>query len=180
MSGIHRIILNRLLAAWVIVSLATGAIMFYLGIEKIDDQLVELATRESGKFSTASLPLLNHPEKDRSTLSALAAGFVRQHFIVVELYDKDRRKVAEAINPLHASIEDDLKRQLKQDRLGYVRILMFNENTPKELDRAVAAQIPMGAEGDFSELGAVEAAAVESDRLHVSVRPSRVAARARP
>ena len=110
MSGIHRIILNRLLAAWVIVSLATGAAMFYLGIEKIDDQLVELATKESGKFSNASLPLLNHPGKDRSALSALAAEFVRQHFIIVELYDKDRRKVAEAINPLHTSVEDELKR----------------------------------------------------------------------
>lgn len=110
MSGIHRTILNRLLAAWIIVSLATGAAVFYLGIEKIDDQLVDLATRESAKLSSASLPLLNRPEPERSSLNALAAEFVRQHFIIVELYDKDRRKVSEAINPLHASIEEHLKR----------------------------------------------------------------------
>jgi len=110
MSGIHRIILNRLLAAWVIVSLATAAAMFYLGAQKIDKQLVELAIQESGKLSSASLPLLNPPSKDHGALNTLAAEFVRQHFIIVELYDKDRRKVAEAINPLHAGIEDDLKR----------------------------------------------------------------------
>jgi len=110
MTEIHRKILSRLLAAWVAISLATGAVVFYLGIEKIDDQLVELATAESGRLSSASLPLLNRPEAERNTLHALAADFVRQHFIVVELYDRERRKVAEAVNPRHVAIEDALKR----------------------------------------------------------------------
>ncbi|MDO8933372.1 MAG: HD domain-containing protein [Rhodocyclaceae bacterium] len=110
MTDIHRDILNRLLAAWIAISLATGAIVFYIGIEKIDDQLVELATAESGKLSTASLPLLNRPEGERGVLNSLAADFVRQHFIVVELYDRERRKVSEAINPRHVAIEESLKR----------------------------------------------------------------------
>ena len=109
MTEIHRKILNRLLAAWVAISLATAGGVFYLGIENIDDQLVELATAESGKLSTASLPLLNRPEPERSTLNTLAADFVRQNFIVVELYDRERRKVSEAVNPRHAAVEEALK-----------------------------------------------------------------------
>jgi putative nucleotidyltransferase with HDIG domain len=109
MSIIHRIILNRLLAAWVIVSLATSAGVFYVGIEKVDDQLVELAVQESAKLSSASLPLLNQSGTSGSTLDHMAAEFVRQHFIVVELYDKNRRKVSAAINPAHARIKDELR-----------------------------------------------------------------------
>ncbi len=108
MDEIHRAILNRLLAAWVVISLATGAVVFYISMERIDDQLVELATAESGKLPTETLPLLNRPEADRGALHTLTADFVRQHFIVVELYDKERRKVSEAVNPRHAAIEKQL------------------------------------------------------------------------
>ncbi|MDK9723518.1 MAG: HD domain-containing protein [Sterolibacteriaceae bacterium MAG5] len=109
MEEIHRTIFNRLLTAWIAISLATGAAVFYIGIEKIDDQLVDLAVAESGKLSSESLPLLNRPEADRGALQTLASDFVRRHFIVVELYDKERRKVSEAINPRHAAVEEKLK-----------------------------------------------------------------------
>jgi putative nucleotidyltransferase with HDIG domain len=110
MTEIHRNIISRLLAAWVAISLAAGALVFYVGIEKVDDQLVALAMDESNKLSNASLPLMNQPDAESGTLNALAADFVRQHFIVVELYDKDYRKVSEAINPRLASIDNEINR----------------------------------------------------------------------
>jgi HD-GYP domain-containing protein (c-di-GMP phosphodiesterase class II) len=110
MSGIYRKILKRLLIAWIGISLTAGAAVFYIGIERIDDQLVELAVAESGKLAGSALPLLNRPAAERAPLAALTGDFVRQHFIVVELYDRERRKVAEAINPRHAAVEDELKR----------------------------------------------------------------------
>lgn len=110
MSDIHRKILKRLLAAWVGISLAAGLIVFYVGIERIDDQLVELAVAESGRLSGSALPLLNRPAAERGPLIALTEDFVHEHFVVVELYDRQRRKVAEAISPRHAAVEDELKR----------------------------------------------------------------------
>jgi HD-GYP domain-containing protein (c-di-GMP phosphodiesterase class II) len=111
MSEIHRTILSRLLAAWVAISLVVGAVVSYIGMGKIDDQLVALATEESGRLSSASLPLLNRAEADRSALNALAADFVHEHFIIVQLYDKAGRKVSSATNPRHLAIEAELKQR---------------------------------------------------------------------
>jgi len=132
MTEIHRQILNRMLAAWVTISLATGLVVFYFGIEKIDDQVVELATAEARKLSSASLPLLNRPEGERNALGTLAADFVRQHFVVVELYDKQRRKVSEAVNPRHAAIEESLKRHVHafpQDNERHYEKFIVDEQT---------------------------------------------------
>lgn len=110
MSDIHRKIVKRLLAACVGISLAAGLVVFYVGIERIDDQLVELATAESTKISGGALPLLDRPASERHALDVLLREFVRENFIVVELYDRERRKIAEAVSPRHAAIEDELKR----------------------------------------------------------------------
>jgi putative nucleotidyltransferase with HDIG domain len=111
MSGIHRIILNRLLAAWVVVSLLTGAAVSWLGVRQMDSQLVALATSDLGKVSAASLPLLNQPASEHGALNLLAAEFVRQHFVAVEFRDRNRHKVSAAVNPAHVEIEQDLRRQ---------------------------------------------------------------------
>lgn len=111
MSGIHRIILYRLLAAWVAVSVLTGVAVSWMGIRKMDSQLVALATADLERLSAASLPLLNQTESQRRALNDLAADFVRQHFIAVEFRDRNRNKVAVAVNPLHADIEEELRRQ---------------------------------------------------------------------
>lgn len=113
MSEIHRRLLKRLIAAWLAISLATGVVVFYLGIEKIDDQLVDIAASESARLADASLPLLNRPKiehgVEHGALDTLAAEFVHQHFIIVELYDRERRKVSAAVNPRHAQVEEALK-----------------------------------------------------------------------
>lgn len=111
MSGIHRTILNRLLAAWVVVSLLTGAAASWLGVRKMDSQLVELATAEFGKHSATSVPLLNRPQAERGALTLLAAELVRHDFIAVEFLDRSRNKVARAINPRYEDIEPELRRQ---------------------------------------------------------------------
>ncbi|MCK9380104.1 MAG: HD domain-containing protein [Sulfuritalea sp.] len=111
MSGIHRIIFNRLLAAWVVVSLLTGAAVSLLGLSRIDGQLVDLTTAELAKVSAASLPLLNRAESQRSALNQLATDFVHHHAIAVEFRDRNRNKVAVAVNPIEAELEQELRRQ---------------------------------------------------------------------
>lgn len=121
MSGIHRILLYRLLAAWVVASLVTGAAVSLLGIRKMDTQLVALATAELGRLSAESLPLLNQPESQRDALDRLAADFVGRHFIAVEFHDRNRNKVAAAVNPLHADIAQELGRQPNRFPLDHDR-----------------------------------------------------------
>ncbi|TRZ98803.1 MAG: HD domain-containing protein [Rhodocyclaceae bacterium] len=111
MSGIHRTIFNRLLAAWVVVSLLTGAAASWLGISRIDSQLVELASAQLSKAFAASLPLLNREESQRSELNQMAADFVRQQGIAVEVRDRNGNAVAVAVNPLHSILEQDIRHQ---------------------------------------------------------------------
>ena len=111
MSGIHRTIFNRLLAAWVVVCLLTSAAVSLLGISRIDSLLVELATEELRKVSAASLPLLNLEQARGSALKLLAVDFVRQHAIAVEFRDRNRNMVAAAVNPAHATLEQELRHQ---------------------------------------------------------------------
>lgn len=121
MSGIHRILLYRLLAAWVVVSLVTGAAVSWFGIRKMDTQLVALASAELDKLSAESLPLLNQPESQRDALDRLAGDFVGRHFIAVEFHDRNRNQVAAAVNPLHAGIAQDLGRQPSRFPLDHDR-----------------------------------------------------------
>lgn len=111
MSGIHRTILYRLLAAWVVVSLLIGAGVSWLGLSRIDGQLVAAATAQLSKVSAASLPQLNRAAPERGALNQLATDFVRQHAIAVEFRDRNRNKVAAAVNPLDAELEQELRRQ---------------------------------------------------------------------
>ncbi len=110
MLNIHRLLLQRLLASWLVISALVGGAVFYVGIEKIDDRMVDLATAESAKLSAASLPLLNDAAADHSVLAHLAGELVREHFIVVELYNRDRKRVLERVNPRHRETEERLKR----------------------------------------------------------------------
>ncbi|MBK8760702.1 MAG: hypothetical protein IPM03_09765 [Sulfuritalea sp.] len=55
MSSLHRIILYRLLAAWVVISLLIGVAVSWTGLRRIDRQLVALATTELRKFAAANL-----------------------------------------------------------------------------------------------------------------------------
>lgn len=109
MLNIHRILLHRLLASWLLISLAIGGGVFYYGIEQIDDKLVALATAEATRLSPDELVQLNAPTPQARLLERLAYDFVRDHFVVVELYDRERRKVAEEVNPDFATIEEHLK-----------------------------------------------------------------------
>lgn len=109
MLNIHRTLLHRMTIAWVGISLVVGGAVAYFGIERIDEQLVGLATSESRKLTDASLRLINGDDADHAALKRLAEDFVRGHFVVVELYNRTRKRVLEQVNPQHQQIEDHLK-----------------------------------------------------------------------
>ncbi|MBI5899293.1 MAG: HD domain-containing protein [Rhodocyclales bacterium] len=111
MPSIHRIILYRLLAAWVAISLMIGVVVSWAGLRKIDRQLVTLATMELKRFGAVNLALLTQPETARRALDQLAAQVLWEHFIVGEFQDASRRSLASAVNPLHAALRTEVERQ---------------------------------------------------------------------
>jgi len=111
MTDLHRKITRRLLTAWLTISLVLGGGILIVGIERVDDQIVALATAESQKLTSTTLPMLNRPDRDMNILEEMAAELVREHFIVVELYDRHRKRVVEHTNPDYADIEKALKQR---------------------------------------------------------------------
>lgn len=111
MSRIHRTVLYRLLAAWVVISLLIGVGVSWLGMRKIDRELVALSTAEMKKFAIANSALAKQPAAVRSVLELSASQAIREHFIAGEFQDRDRRKLAATTNPLHATMAPEVERQ---------------------------------------------------------------------
>jgi len=132
MLNIHRTLLRRLILSWLLVSVAIGGGLYYYGIEQIDDQLVALAVAEADKVSDAHIPLLNDPQADSTLLERMAAEFLREHFIVVELYDRQHNKLVEKVNPRYEAVEDALKQyahRFPQDTKPHYERLSLDDAT---------------------------------------------------
>ncbi|MBS1191346.1 MAG: response regulator containing a CheY-like receiver domain and an domain [Rhodocyclaceae bacterium] len=109
MFSIHRVILTRLLAAWLLASVAIGAGVYYIETEKIDDHVVALAAAQASEFPVEGLNH-GHPKAEQlARLQERATEFVRNNFVVIELYDHRKEKLVEAVNPRHGAIEEGLK-----------------------------------------------------------------------
>ncbi|HJW03510.1 MAG TPA: HD domain-containing phosphohydrolase [Azospira sp.] len=109
MRNINHIVITRLLLAWGLVSLLLGGGAWYLATERIDDAVVALAQAESAKFQASELEAAEMSPQELDFLRERTLGFVRDHFVVIELYDRQQRKVVEAVNPAHEDIEASLQ-----------------------------------------------------------------------
>jgi HD-GYP domain-containing protein (c-di-GMP phosphodiesterase class II) len=104
------LILYRLLAAWVVISLLIGVVVSWAGLGKIDRQLVAIATAELRRLGAAGADLLLQPEQAHARLEQLARQLVRGNFVAGELQDANRRRLASAVNPQHAALRSEVER----------------------------------------------------------------------
>lgn len=115
-SNIHKKVLTRLLLGWLVFSLLIGGVVFYWEMEQVDDHVLMLATREAGTFTSETLAHFNrideaHPEVPQQ-IRTRAAEFLKDHFTVIELYDRDKRKFLEMVDPGMEPLEQELKRHV--------------------------------------------------------------------
>ena len=132
MISIHRTVLRRLLAAWLIVSVLIGGIAYYIEIEKIDDAIVALAATQASHFAPEGLDTGRRSPEELAKLSAQAESFVRNNFVVIELYDRDKKRIVEAVNPKYEQIENQLKHfkhQFPLDGSHHYERHFFGEDT---------------------------------------------------
>ncbi len=108
---LHKSLIYRLIAGWIVLSAGIGIIVFFIETEKIDHEVVNLAYDESRYFlghhqeyfdsDNPELPQILQPQ-----LSEL----IQNHFIVVELYDRNKEKIIEKVRPENEYIEEILKK----------------------------------------------------------------------
>lgn len=108
---IHRKILVRLFLGWLSLSLVIGGLILWLELERIKQSVHELALRESAIFSGESAHNLDQLDPAAyQQLMDLARQLVNQHFLVVELYDRNKQLRLEIIRPGHELAEQDINR----------------------------------------------------------------------
>lgn len=110
MISIHRIVFHRLILAWLAVSLFAGGLTYFIEIEKIDDAIVALAASEAEHFAPESLDTDTRSAEELNILREKAGEFVKRNFVVIEIYDREEKRILEVVNPKFEHIEAELKR----------------------------------------------------------------------
>lgn len=97
---IHRRILVRLFLGWLFLSILIGGVVPWLELGRIQQFVHDLALRESATFSGESAHNLEKLDSVAyQQLTDLAQQLVNQHFLVVELYDRNKQIRLEIIRP---------------------------------------------------------------------------------
>jgi len=134
--NIRRIAIKRLFISWILLSLVLGGIDFYLEMEDADDFVMNLAVKESESFTGENLHRINQTDADLSALREKAAEFLKSHFAIVELYNRDKKKILEAMDPGVDAVEDQLKKHPHAFPFAgspYYRKLLIGENVYMQL-----------------------------------------------
>lgn len=117
-SNIHKKVLTRLALGWLILSLVIGGAVYYWEMEKVDDHVLALAMQEAGTFTSNSLEHFNsiddaHPEVLQQ-IRAKADEFLKNHFTVIELYNRDKKQFLEVVDPGMETLEQELKKNMHE------------------------------------------------------------------
>ncbi|KAF0220377.1 MAG: metal dependent [Geobacteraceae bacterium] len=109
---IHRRLIKRLLLTYCLLSLVIGTVVYFIEMETVDDLVVKLATEESKTFLSTERDHLNSANPaDRAYLFRQSEKHIEKgHFIVVELYDRNKQQIVEVTKAGTEQIEDLLNR----------------------------------------------------------------------
>jgi HD-GYP domain-containing protein (c-di-GMP phosphodiesterase class II) len=109
--NIWRQALIRIASAVAVLSLALGSLAYWLEVERIDDAVVNLASREAHGFVEKYLGNAN-ARLDTPEIGVAIRHQMLDHFPIVELYDLQRRKQMEVVDEDKEWIEHALKDKL--------------------------------------------------------------------
>ncbi len=107
--NIHKQVFKRLFLGWVLLSLVLGGIISYLEIKKADKLVLGLAMEES-RFLTDDLD--RNSANQMGVLKQRVDEFIKGHFIVIELYDENRKQLLREISPRREAIEKELEQRI--------------------------------------------------------------------
>lgn len=131
--NLHKWLIIRLALLWIILSLAIGTLVHFLGNVRLDNHVVSMAKTETASYTTAIISYLKSPsEQALATLNVRIQDEIEQdNLIAVEFYDADSRKVSEAIKPSARVIETKLPRHGSEfaDKNGIIckKVMLGND-----------------------------------------------------
>jgi len=106
---IHRVVISRLAAVWVALSLVLGGIAYYFEQAKIDDFVVALAGSEAERIGELARPLAAADKAPAlATLQEKAGELASDRFVVATVRAPDGKVLATAANPRYPRLEREL------------------------------------------------------------------------
>ena len=90
---------RRLLLVGMFTALLVGLITWYMESERIDDRVLTLALGAAHRISPASLEAHEQGRLDAAALQALVEQVAADHFGIVELYDRHKKRLMEYVPP---------------------------------------------------------------------------------
>ncbi len=117
--GIHRTVLGRLFLVWLLLSAAGGALVDRLQTERLDRRVVKLALDESSALTAACAEHARRPDaRGIEELRRRSEEILRAQFVVVDLYDADRKPLLEVIRPGDDPIGREARARVRELPLG--------------------------------------------------------------
>ena len=106
---IHKRLITRLSLGAIILSFLIGSIVAWIELEEIDEYVVSLAASTSQEF------LHEHAAdiaaRNTAAIEAATAQLTREHFAIVEIYDADKKLLAESLGEHGEEIENYNKKE---------------------------------------------------------------------
>ncbi len=138
-ANINKQLLKRLVALWFIASVVVGGIVFYIEIESVDDEVVELGIRQANFIDQMLIQRL--PKKtmdDMVSLQKIVNRMTMNEFVVAEVYDtslehqassvrKGNKKIGAAVDKKQHQFPLDEKQHHEKfyiDEVMYIQILV--------------------------------------------------------
>lgn len=138
-TNINKQLLKRLIALWFIASAVVGSIVFYIEIESVDDEVVELAMHKASSIDQDLIQRL--PQKsveDMVALQKIVNRMIKNEFVAAEIYDrtqvhqgaairKDNKKVKAMLEKIQHRFpldKDPHYQKFYIDEVMYIQILV--------------------------------------------------------
>lgn len=123
--NINRKLIIRLFAVWIALSLLIGPIVLRIETKRLDEYVLNLAVQESEELTIENQQLLNSASPaDRNILREKSWYHIQnKHFVIVNLYNKNKQRIIEAYNPKIKPFMNVLKNYMRvnvmDDRIHY-------------------------------------------------------------
>lgn len=105
-ASIHKRVILRLLIAWLALSVVIGAAVSYFEIRKAEALVLQLAIAGSRTFAASNLYHFNRPgEAHEAALRRQAEQLLRQQFLMITLYDRDRHPILQVTVPGASAVD---------------------------------------------------------------------------
>lgn len=130
--NLHKWLITRLALLWIILSLAIGTLVHYLGNVRLDNHVVTMAKNETATYTNAILSYLKSPsEHALAEFNRRIRGEIeRDNLIAVEFYDTGSHKITEVVKPDAREIEKRLPKHGSEfaDNNGIICSKMLLDN----------------------------------------------------